>query len=163
MYDSYMKLDGIDGESTDAAHAKWSDLYSFGFGIANPPSFGSSTGSLTAGKASFSSFSVVKKFDSASVKLASAVAQGTHIAKCTVDLCLTIKGEKKTYIQYVFEKCMLESIQWDGGSNGDDRPTERLSIAYAKATWKYLPMGHDGAAGSAVGPEGWDVTTNAKV
>lgn len=163
MYDSYLLIDGMKGESTDAAHAGWCELYSFGFGISNPPTIGSGTGALTAGRANFSAFSVTKKYDKASVDLAAATAAGTHIKKCTVDLCLTIKGVKTSYIQYIFENCMISQVQWSGGSSGDDRPTENLSIAYGKVTWQYTPYKHDGSADSKIGPKGWDVTTNKAV
>ncbi|SMC22866.1 type VI secretion system secreted protein Hcp [Andreprevotia lacus DSM 23236] len=161
-YDSYLKIGDVKGESTDDAHKDWIELYSFSLGISNPVTVGSATGGLTAGKASFSSFSVMKKYDKASVKLASASAAGKHFDKCEVELCLTT-GAKHTYIKYVFEDCMIESIQWSGSSGGDDRPTESLSIAYGKVTWEYTPIKHDGTTDSKIGPEGWNVTTNVKV
>ncbi|WP_410497867.1 Hcp family type VI secretion system effector [Chitinibacter sp. S2-10] len=161
-YDSYLKIGDVKGESTDDKHKDWVELYSFNLGISNPVTVGSATGGLTAGKASFSSFNVMKKYDKASVKLASAAAAGKHFEKCEVELCLTT-GSKHTYIKYVFEDCMIESIQWSGSSGGDDRPTESLSIAYGKVTWEYTPIKHDGSTDSKIGPEGWNVTTNVKV
>ncbi|HEX5126571.1 MAG TPA: type VI secretion system tube protein Hcp [Rhodocyclaceae bacterium] len=161
-YDSYMKIgDTIKGESTDDAHKQWIELYSFSLGISNPVTVGSATGGLTAGKASFSSFNVMKKYDTASVKLASASAAGTHFPQVDVELCLST-GKKHTYIKYVFTDCMIESIQWSGSAGGDDRPTESLSIAFGKVTWEYTPILHDGSTGTKIGPEGWDITKNLK-
>jgi len=161
-YDSYLKLGDIKGESTDDAHKDWIELYSFNLGINNPVTVGSATGGLTAGKASFSSMNVLKRFDKASVKLASAAAVGTHFPKAEIELCLTT-GDKHTYVKYVFENVMLENIQWSGSSGGDDRPTDSLSFAYAKVTWEYTPIKHDGKKDSKIGPEGWDITLNKKV
>ena len=161
-YDSYLLLGDVKGESTDDAHKQWIELYSFSLGISNPVTVGSATGGLTAGKANFSSFNVMKKYDSASVALASAASSGKHYDKAEVELCLTTGG-KHTYIKYVFEDCMIESIQWSGSAGGDDRPTESLSIAYGKVTWEYTPIKHDGTKGDKIGPQGWDITKNVKV
>lgn len=160
-FDTYLKLDGIDGESTDDKHKNWIEIYSFSWGMSNPSTVGSGTTGLTAGKVSISSFNVMKSTDGASVKLASHAAQGKHIKSMEVHCCATT-GDKHNYVVYKMEPVMVDSIQWSGSSGGDDRPTESVSFSFGKVTYEYTPIGPDGKAGKKVGPEGWDLTKNVK-
>lgn len=166
-FDVYLQLKGVDGECTDVGHEKWLEISSFSFGMSNPSQVGSATGGLAAGKVSISSFRVTKVTDAASVKLASACAQGQHFDSMQVDICLTANSStgaaRHVLLTYQFTDVMIDSIQWSAASGTSDRPGESISIGFAKATWTYTPIGIDNKSGTKVGPEGWDVTKNAKV
>lgn len=44
--DMFMKIDGVDGESTDDAHKKWIELLSYSHGVSQPTSGASGTGGV---------------------------------------------------------------------------------------------------------------------
>jgi type VI secretion system secreted protein Hcp len=80
MFDAFVKIDGIEGESTDAKHQGWIELVRFGIGVKQTiSSTVSSAGGASAERADFSDFILRKYLDKSSPKLALACAAGTHI------------------------------------------------------------------------------------
>ena len=67
--DAFLKIDGIDGESTDKKHKNWIEILSYSHGMSQPSSIASGTGGLTAERVSMSDFSVMKVLDKASPTL----------------------------------------------------------------------------------------------
>lgn len=154
---TYLKADPIKGESTDDAHADWIEIESFSHGLAQPISGASGTGGRSAARADFSSFSITKSIDNASVDFHLYCAKGTHIAKVELEVCQE-SGEKLCYLKYELENVMISSINISGG--GSMRPSEHVSFVYDKIAWTYTPANNDGSAGTAVGPKKWNLETN---
>ena len=78
----FLKLDGIEGESRDARHAKEIDVTSWSLGVTNAGSGhggGGGGGGGGAGRATFTDLSVSKLVDRASPALMLAVASGRHV------------------------------------------------------------------------------------
>ena len=49
-FDTYIKIDTVDGEATQAKHEKWIEIYSFSWGASNPTTVGSGSGGLAGGQ-----------------------------------------------------------------------------------------------------------------
>ena len=64
--DAFLKVDGIDGESTDANHTNWIELTSFSTGMSQPVSTSSATGGRTAERVNIGDIVVTKTVDKAS-------------------------------------------------------------------------------------------------
>ena len=79
--DTYLQLDGVTGEATRANYTGWIELDSFSFGASNPVSIGTGSTGAGAGKASLSSFNVMKRTDSSSPVLFQKCCMGQHFAK----------------------------------------------------------------------------------
>lgn len=160
--DIFMKLEGIDGESTDDKHKKWFELFSYNHGVSQPVSGASGTGGRTGGRADFQEFNVVKTIDNATPDLHIYCATGKHIPKIEVEICQATE-EKHCFMKYTMEKCVVSSISANGDKEGEDtRPTENLSFAYGQITWEYTPIGHDGTPGAAT-ERAWSLEENKKV
>ena len=157
-YDAFLKIDGIDGESTRQGFEKQIELYSFSLGASNPVTIGSMGPGGGSGKASLSSFNFMKQSDAASPQLFSAVCKGTHFPTAKVTLRKAGGEEAMDYLTYEFEKCYIDNVQWSGSSGGDDRPTESGSITFGKVTITYTPQTEKGTKGKAV-VASWDLTT----
>lgn len=155
-FDTYLKIDKIDGESTAKGHEKQMEIYSFSWGASNPVTVGPGTGGMSGGRVSISSFNVMKRTDKASPELFKACAAGTHYDKAIVTM-RKAGGEQEAFLVYTFHEVMVESIQWSGSSGGDDTPTESLSLAFGKVEVSYKPQEKDGKLGSAV-ETSWDLT-----
>ena len=80
--DYYLKIDGIDGESKDAAHRGWIELQSLQFGNSATPQF--------RGGCSLKSFTFVQKMDKSTPKLMEAAAKGTVFSS----MILELRGER---------------------------------------------------------------------
>ncbi len=156
-YDAFLKLEGVEGESTDKTHSGEIDLLSFSLGASNP--VGSPGGSgMGAGKVSISSFNIMKKMDAASPGMFTSCCSGKHYPKAIVTL-RKAGGTALEYLVYTFEKVFVESVQWSGSSGGDDVPMESVSFAFGKISIIYKTQDDKGAAKKTLGAE-WNLETN---
>lgn len=156
--DMFLELDGIKGESVDAKHKEKIDILAWSWGLSNAGTFhyGSGGGS---GKANFQDISVTKFIDKASCDLAYHCASGKHIAKGT--LIVRKAGDKPLeYFTIKFEKALITSIS-TGGSGGEDRLTENITINFAKVATAYQIQDEKGG-GKDGGQFTWDIAANTK-
>lgn len=163
-YDAFMWLDGgtvtPKGETTDKTYsAKGAfEIYSFSWGVSNPVTIGSATGGVGGGKASLSSFNVMKKTDAASPVLMNGCCIGDHFTGAHVVL-RKAGGKQLEYLKLDFEEVFVESVQWSGSSGGDDTPTESASFAFGKVSVEYTPQVAGGTGGTMV-PFQYDIRQN---
>jgi type VI secretion system secreted protein Hcp len=159
-FDTFLDLTGVPGESTAKGMEGKIEIYSFSWGASNPTTVSSGKGGLSGGKASVSSFNIMKKTEKSSPKLFQACCSGKHFDKAVVTLRkATGDAGQKPYLTYTFTDVMVESIQWSGSTGGDDTPTESVSLAFAKVAISYQQQDSKGGnVGSAVDAS-WDQTT----
>ncbi len=158
--DYFLKIDGVDGESTDDKHKGEIQLESYSFGSNNASSF-SSGGGGGAGKVAMQDFHFVKKVDKASAKLLASCATGEHIKNATLT-CRKAGKDQQEFLKIVLTDTMVTSFQ-DGGSAGADIvPVDQISINFSKIEFKYKEQKPDGTLGGEI-VGGWDVKTNKKV
>jgi type VI secretion system secreted protein Hcp len=158
--DYFLKIDGVEGESTDDKHKKEIELESFSFGATNAGSF-SSGGGGGSGKVAMADFHVVKKVDKASAKLLAACCTGEHFKSATL-VCRRAGKEQQEFLTIVFTSVLVSSYQSGGSAGSDVIPMDQVSLNYAKIEFKYKEQKPDGSLGGEV-VGGWDVTTNKKV
>ena len=150
-FDTFLKIDTVEGEAMQANHAKEIEIYSFSWGASNPTTVGSGTAGLSAGKVSVSSFNIMKKTDKTSPILFNACCNGKHFKDAVVTMNKA-SGDagQAPFLVYTFTDVMIESIQWSGSTGGDDTPTESLSLAFAKVEIEYQQQDAKGAVGKPV-------------
>ena len=165
-FDAYMKLTGpnVDGESTAKEMEKYIEIHSFSWGAHNPTTVSPGLSGLSAGRASVSTFNVMKKTETSSANLFAACCAGQHYKKAEVSLrkATGTDGGQKVFLKYTFEDVMVESIQWSGSTGGDDTPTESVSFAFAKVAIDYFKQAEDTGSMNKVGNATWDLTKVAK-
>src|SRR3982751_5752977 len=152
--DYFLKIDGVDGESTDDKHAKEIEIESFSFGGANSGSF-SSGGGGGSGKVVLNDFSFVKKVDKASAKLFTACATGEHLKNATL-VCRKAGKDQQEFLTIVLSPILISSIHTAGSAGSDVIPMDQVSINYAKIEFKYKEQKADGSLGGEV-VGGWGV------
>jgi type VI secretion system secreted protein Hcp len=159
--DMFLKIDGIDGESTKSKAEGWIEILSFSNGVSNTSSAAHGTG-MGTGKADVSSITIQKIVDKASPLLFLNCCGGNHIKKTQLQVRETTGGNTtETYFQYDLENVLIDSVSW-GGSAGGGKPSESVSLSFQKITVSYWPQNADGKLGSKI-PAGWDVSKNVKV
>ncbi len=119
--DMFLKLDGIDGESTDDQHLKWIELESFSWSVSQTGSLGSSGGA--SGRAVPADFSVVMPFSAASPNVFLKLVTGQHIDSATVSVRQA--GSPTDFLKYDFDTVFMTKLDWVGGKTG--RPRRRRS------------------------------------
>ena len=159
--DAFLKIEGIEGESTDDKHKNWIEVLSYSHGLSQPASATSGTGGRSKERVEMADFSVMKVLDKASPNLALAVCDGRHIPTVTIELC-EASGEKHKYMEYVMEDVIVSSLQ-PSGSSGGDKPLESLTFNFGKIKWTYYPITHGGKESGKVGPVGWNLEENKKI
>ncbi len=145
--DMFLKVDGVKGEARDAKHKDEIDVLAWSWGASQSGTthMGGGGGS---GKANFQDISVTKWVDSASHKLLQNVATGKHVKEAL----LTVRkaGDKPLeYIKLTMKDCLISSVS-TGGSGGEDRLTENISINFAEFEFEYTPQKPDGSGGSVL-------------
>jgi len=143
----FLKLEGIEGESVDQSHGKEIDILAWSWGMSQSGTFHAGSGG-GAGKANFQDISVTKWVDKASATLMAKIATGDHIPKAR----LIVRKAGKTPLEYMvieMEKVMITSYS-TGGSGGEDRLTENITLNFAKVHVKYLPQKEDGSGDSVI-------------
>lgn len=150
-FDTFLKIKGVEGEAMQAKHVGEIEIFSFSWGASNPTTVGSSSGGLSAGKVSLSSFNIMKKSDKASPILFNACCSGKHFDSAIVTMNKA-SGDagQAPFLKYTFTDVMIESVQWSGSSGGDDTPTESVSLAFAKVEIEYQQQDAKGAVGKPV-------------
>ena len=157
--DMFLKIDGIDGESTDSSHKSEIELLSFAYGANQPGSAGHGGGS-GVGKVQVQDFVFSKYFDKASPKLFEACATGKHTPKVVLT-CRKAGGSQQEYLKITFSEVLVSSIQ-NSGSGGSTLPTESVTLNFSKIEIEYKPQDDKGGLGGVV-KTGWDLTKNQKV
>ncbi|HEY1314960.1 MAG TPA: type VI secretion system tube protein Hcp [Steroidobacteraceae bacterium] len=153
----------IKGETIDKTYkAKHGiDVLAWSWGISNSGSahVGQGAGS---GKANFQDISFTKYIDLASCALMDACSLGTHIKEANL-IVRKSSGDKKEPLEYLTMKLetVLVSSYSTGGSGGEDRLTENVSLNFAKVTVLYKQQAATGVAGEK-GNFTYDIPANAQ-
>ena len=113
-----------------------------------------------AGKASFQDISFTKWLDKASTALMIALAKGAHIPECKLTCRKAGEGQQK-FIEITMKKCIVTSLS-TGGSGGEDRLTENVSLNFAEVSFEYFMQDEKGVTKSG-GKLAWDIAANAAV
>lgn len=160
--DMFLKLDGIDGESTDKGHKNEIQIESFSWGASNSGSAAHGGGGGGAGKASFQDFSFTTRVSKASPRLFLACASGEHIKSAL----LTVRkagGEQQDFLKVTMSDLLVSSYKAEGASGADAPvPVDQVSLNFAKIQVSYSPQRPDGSLEGAV-TAGWDLQKNVKI
>jgi len=132
--DLFLEVDGIKGESTDDKHKGAVTVLAWSWGLSNSGTFHTGSGG-GSGKANFQDISVTKYVDLASADLAYSCASGKHIPKAV--FIVRKAGESPLeYLTFQMEDILVTSIS-TGGSGGEDRFTESVTLNFAKVKMEY--------------------------
>jgi type VI secretion system secreted protein Hcp len=142
--DMFLKLEGIDGESTDDKHKGEMEILSFSWGCNSQASIGSASTGGGASKATFQEFQITKMADLASPKMALISANGGHIktGKISIRKAGGDAGQMD-YQTYELETIFITGMQFSSG--GDGLTVESLTLAPTKFKWKYSQQDDTGA------------------
>jgi type VI secretion system secreted protein Hcp len=157
--DMFFKIDGIKGESADGKHKEEIDVLSWSWGLSQSGTahMGGGGGS---GKVNVNDLSFTKYIDKGSPDLYLFCCQGKHLK----DAKLTVRkagGNPLEYLVITLEDVIISSIT-PGGSGGEDRLMEQVSLNFGKVKVDYVEQTNTGGAG-ATPKMGWDIQKNEKI
>jgi type VI secretion system secreted protein Hcp len=135
------------------------DVLAWSWGMSQSGSFHTGGGG-GAGKASFQDLSFTKWIDKASPALMIALAKGAHIPECKLTCRKAGEGQQK-YIEYTFKKVLVSSVS-TGGSGGEDRLTENVTLHFGEVKYEYFVQDEKGTTKSG-GVFAWNIAENSAV
>lgn len=142
--DYYLKIDGVDGESTDASHRGWIEVSSFnGAQLLQ----GTADAAARARLQQTHSFTLAKSHDKASPKLYEAASKGTHFPEVVIEV-RKAGGGGQEYVKYKLTDVMVSGVQ-------ARQAGETLTINFAKIEFVQGPkpvVASAGAAGALTRP-----------
>ena len=148
----------IKGETRDKVQGPKGDIdvlaWSWGMSQSGSTHMGGGGG---AGKANFQDLSFTKYIDSATQALMGALAKGSHIDKVTLLVRKAGEGQHN-YVQIDMQEVIVSSLS-TGGSGGEDRLTENVTLNFATVAFDYFKQDAKGAVASA-GIFKWKIAEN---
>ncbi|MBX7106208.1 MAG: type VI secretion system tube protein Hcp [Gemmataceae bacterium] len=157
--DMFIKIGALKGESRDKAHGGEIDVLAWSWGISNSGS-AQSGGGAGAGKCNVQDISFTKYIDKSSPDLMLACCNGKHFDKAV----LTVRKAGEQPLEYLIitvEDLIVTSVS-TGGSGGEDRLTENVTLNFAKVKVAYKEQTATGGIGDK--PEmGWNIAENVKL
>jgi type VI secretion system secreted protein Hcp len=159
--DMFLNIDDkkIKGESIDKKHADEIDVLAWSWGASQSGTTHMGTGG-GSGKASFQDLSLTKYMDLASPTLLEAVAKGDHFKKCVLVVRKAGGNDPLEYFVLTLEDCIITSYS-TGGSGGEDRLTENISINFARYKIDYQSQSDQGVK-KGTATTNFDIAKNAK-
>jgi type VI secretion system secreted protein Hcp len=154
--DYFLKVDGIEGESTDSKHKAEIDVESWSWGETQGGAHAAGGGG-GAGKVVMQDFHFVMKNNKASPKLLLACANGQHIKKAVLT-CRKAGKDQQEYLTVTLSDFLVSSYQ-TGGHAGDVIPMDQIALNYSKIEIDYKEQKPDGTLGAST-KAGWDLKAN---
>lgn len=154
--DMFIKIGKLGGESKDKAHGGEIDVLAWSWGMSQSGSMHQGGGG-GSGKCSVQDLSFTKYIDASTCALMGAVCKGEHIDEAL----LTIRkagGSPLEYLKIKFTNVLVTSVS-TGGSGGEDRLTENVTLNFEKFNVDYVTQDEKGAKKDPF-KVGWDCSKN---
>ena len=155
--DMFIQIGALKGESVDKTHKDKVDVLAWSWGMSNSGS-AHTGGGAGAGKVNVQDLSFTKYIDKTTPDLMLTCCNGKHFDKAT--LIVRKAGEKPLeYLTITMTEVLITSIS-TGGSGGEDRLTENVTLNFAKVKVDYKEQTKDGGAGASPTMT-WSIAENA--
>jgi type VI secretion system secreted protein Hcp len=158
--DYFLKIEGVEGESSDAKHKGEIDLHSWSWAEHQEGAHAAGGGG-GAGKVHMDDFHFTMGTCKASPKLMLACATGEHFKKATLT-CRKAGKEQQEYLKITLTDLLVASFQLGGSSGSSVLPIDQVALNFAKIEFEYKPQNADGTLGASV-KAGYDLKANQKV
>lgn len=142
--DMFIQIGDLKGESRDKVHKEKIDVLAWSWGVSNSGSAGMG-GGAGAGKANVQDLSITKYIDKSSCSLLNAACVGKHFPTATL-IVRKAGGKPLEYLTITLTEVLITSVS-TGGSGGEDRLTENVSLNFAKVKVDYIEQKADGTEG----------------
>jgi type VI secretion system secreted protein Hcp len=145
--DAFLKIDGIDGESTDLMHSGEVVLTSYTWGVENATTdLGGGSGK---GKAIPRSLTFTTPYSKASPVLVKYAASGKHIANAVLSVRTKVPNQAGfEYLKITLKEANVELATTTLGTTG--RPVDYYELSFDFIEFKYTTRNADGSVGGVV-------------
>ncbi len=158
--DMFIKIDDVKGESQDKTHKDEIDVLAWSWGMSQSGTMHMGGGG-GGGKVSVQDLSFTKYIDKSSSVLMEYCSSGKQYKEAK----LTVRKAGGTPLEYLIitmTDVIVTSIS-TGGSGGEDRLTENVTLNFGAVKTEYQPQKPDGSKDGGAVKYGWDIAANAKL
>ena len=155
--DMFIKLTKIDGESKDHKHGKEIDVLAWSWGMSQSGTMHTGGGG-GAGKVNVQDLSITKWVDRSSPTLMQYLSQGDHIDEAVLVVRKAGGTDPLEYMTITMNNCLVTSCS-TGGSGGEDKLTENVTLNFAKVHYEYKEQAVDGGEAASVEYK-WNIESN---
>jgi len=154
--DMFIKIDDIKGESKDKTHKDEIDVLAWSWGMSQSGTthMGSGGG---AGKVAVQDISLTKYVDKSSPNLMQNCCSGKHFDEAVL-VVRKAGGSPLEYIKITMTHGLVSAVS-TGGSGGEDRLTENVTLNFQSFKYEYMIQKDDGS-GEAGPKAGWNMSEN---
>ena len=145
--DMLLKISGVDGESKVKDHENVIDVLSWSWGMSQSGTMHMGGGG-GAGRVNVQDISLTKYVDKSSAALMRGCCNGKHFDDAT----LVVRKAGEAALDYVKIKMipvMVTSVS-TGGSGGEDRLTENVTLNFGKYELAFTPQKEDGTGDAEI-------------
>ena len=158
--DMFIKIGDIKGESQDDKHKDEIDVLAWSWGMSQSGTMHMGGGG-GGGKVAVQDISCTKYVDKSSPVLMMMCSNGKQYPEAT----LTVRKAGETPLEYIIIKMkdvIITSLS-TGGSGGEDRLTENISLNFSSVNVDYQAQKPDGSKDGGAIKYGWDIAANKKL
>ena len=145
--DMFLKITGVEGESSDSSHKSEIEVLSWNWGITQESNMHAGSGG-GAGKATVEDLTFEHYVDRASPNLVKYCLVGKHVDEAK----LTIRkagGNPLEYLKITMKDVIVSSVHPSGAST-EERIREKVGLAFSKVTHEYVVQNAQGGSGGTV-------------
>lgn len=159
--DMFIKIGDVKGEARDKAHKEEVDVLAWSWGMSQSGSMHQGSGG-GAGKVSVQDLSFTKYVDKASTVLMQKCCEGKHFPEATLVVRKAGGDAQVEYLKIKMTDVLVTNVS-TGGSGGEDRLTENVTLNFAKFELEYQEQDEKGAKKGGAVKAGWNMKENVKV
>lgn len=156
--DMFLKLDTVKGEAQDKTHKEEMDVLAWSWGMSQSGTMHTGGGG-GGGKVMVQDISVTKYLDKASPVLMKYCSSGKQFEQGILTVRKAGGDNPLEYLIITMKDIIVTSVS-TGGSGGEDRLTENVSLNFAGVKVEYQPQKPDGTADGGKIPWEMDIAAN---
>lgn len=159
--DMFIKIGDVKGESQDKSHGEEIDVLAWSWGMSQSGSMHVGGGG-GAGKVAIQDISLTKWVDKSSPNLMMACSSGKHYPEAKLTIRKAGGDDPVEYLIITLKEVLVSSVS-TGGSGGEDRLTENVSLNFGQVQVDYQPQKQDGSKDGGPVKYGWNIRENVKI
>ncbi|MDE1189175.1 type VI secretion system tube protein Hcp [Erwiniaceae bacterium L1_54_6] len=157
--DTFLKVEGVTGESNDSNHKNWTDVLSFTWGASQQGNMAVGGGG-GSGKVNYRDLQIQALIDKSTPSILKFCSSGKHVNKVEISICKA-GGSQVEYSRIVLEEVLVTLVEFAGVGH-----TDTIVVNYrfqaAKVTLHYWEQTEQGTKGAET-QSGWDIKQNKEI
>ncbi|MDY7544836.1 type VI secretion system tube protein TssD [Glaciimonas sp. Gout2] len=146
--DMFLKINGIDGESSDKSHKAEIEVLSWSWSVSQQSNMHAGSGG-GAGKATVDDLEFQHYIDRASPNLIQYCLSGKHIDE-SVLVVRKAGGNPLEYLKLTMNDVLVTRVAASGTSIDETRPKETVRLSFSRLKHEYVVQNAQGGSGGAI-------------